>query len=66
MSDDSKELWTVGRLLKWATDDFRARGIEAPRLDAEVLLAHRSLGTLRVDAVDADAVGIHLRRLLAS
>ncbi len=48
MSDDSKELWTVGRLLKWATDDFRTRGIEAPRLDAEVLLSH-SLGLTRTE-----------------
>jgi release factor glutamine methyltransferase len=32
--------WTVGSLVKWATDDFRARGIENPRLDAEVLVAH--------------------------
>ena len=31
--------WTIGALLKWATDDFRGRGIEQPRLDAEVLLA---------------------------
>ncbi len=26
--------------MKWATDDFRTRGIENPRLDAEVLVAH--------------------------
>jgi release factor glutamine methyltransferase len=32
--------WTIGSLVKWATDDFRARGIESPRLDAEVLVAH--------------------------
>lgn len=32
--------WTIGSLVKWATDDFRARGIENPRLDAEVLVAH--------------------------
>ena len=31
--------WTIGAVLKWAADDFRARGIEQPRLDAEVLLA---------------------------
>ena len=31
--------WTVASVLKWATDDFRTRGIENPRLDAEVLLA---------------------------
>lgn len=26
--------------MKWATDDFRTRGIESPRLDAEVLVGH--------------------------
>src|SRR5438445_2398483 len=34
------EGWTVGRVVRWAADDFRARGIESPRLEAEVLLAH--------------------------
>jgi release factor glutamine methyltransferase len=37
MSDD---VWTVGRLLMWTTDWLGARGSDAPRLDAEVLLAH--------------------------
>jgi release factor glutamine methyltransferase len=32
--------WTIGSLVKWATSDFRARGIENPRLDAELLVAH--------------------------
>ena len=36
----SSDLWTVARVLAWAADDFRARGIESPRLDAELLLAH--------------------------
>jgi release factor glutamine methyltransferase len=31
--------------VKWATDDFRARGIENPRLDAELIVAH----TLKID-----------------
>lgn len=33
------EAWTIASVVKWATDDFRSRGIENPRLDAEVLLA---------------------------
>lgn len=33
------EIWTIASVVKWATDDFRSRGIENPRLDAEVLLA---------------------------
>lgn len=32
--------WTIGSLVKWAIDDFRQRGIENPRLDAELLVAH--------------------------
>lgn len=31
--------WTVGKVLTWATDDFKQRAIPSPRLDAEVLLA---------------------------
>jgi len=31
--------WTIGSLVKWAVDDFRARGIENPRLDAELIVA---------------------------
>lgn len=31
--------WTVRRLAEWATQDFRTRGIETPRLDAELILS---------------------------
>lgn len=41
------EPWTVGRVVRWAADDFRTRGIESPRLEAELLLAH-ALGTDRM------------------
>jgi len=34
------EAWTVGRVISWAADDFRRRGIESPRFEAELLLAH--------------------------
>ena len=34
------DAWTIGRLLKWTTDFFTERGMESPRLEAEVLLAH--------------------------
>jgi release factor glutamine methyltransferase len=37
-------------VLKWAADDFRGKQIDAPRLDAEVLLAH-ALGTTRIQLV---------------
>jgi release factor glutamine methyltransferase len=42
--------WTIADVLRWAADDFRARGIESPRLDAELLLA-RALGTTRIQLV---------------
>jgi release factor glutamine methyltransferase len=41
------DAWTIEAVLRWATDDFRARGIETPRLDAEVLLAH-ALSSTRI------------------
>lgn len=43
----SSEPWTVGRVLQWVTQDFRARNLESPRLEAEVLLAH----SLRCDRI---------------
>ncbi|HEX2736414.1 MAG TPA: peptide chain release factor N(5)-glutamine methyltransferase [Polyangiaceae bacterium] len=39
--------WTIARVLSWAGDDFRARGFDSPRLDAELLLC-RVLGCDRV------------------
>ncbi|MCU0684780.1 MAG: peptide chain release factor N(5)-glutamine methyltransferase [Polyangiaceae bacterium] len=41
------EPWTVSRVTRWAADDFRARGLESARLEAELLLAH----VLKVDRV---------------
>lgn len=40
-------VWTIEAVLRWAADDFRARGIDTPRLDAELLLAH-ALGSTRI------------------
>ncbi len=34
------EIWTIGRILKWTENFFKEKGIESPRLDAEVLLGH--------------------------
>ncbi len=42
--------WTIGEVREWAADDFRARGIESPRLDADVLLAF-AIGATRVQLV---------------
>lgn len=33
-------IWTIGRILKWTEGYFADKGLESPRLDAEVLLSH--------------------------
>ena len=42
--------WTIESLIRWATEDFRGRGIDSPRLDAEVLLAF-ALKTTRMQLI---------------
>jgi release factor glutamine methyltransferase len=42
--------WTIGSLVKWATDDFRTRSIESPRLDAELIVGH-ALGLTRTEVI---------------
>ncbi|MCH2188106.1 peptide chain release factor N(5)-glutamine methyltransferase, partial [Myxococcota bacterium] len=44
----TKRTWTVLDLLLWTTDHFGSRGLESPRLDSEVLLAH-ALDVQRLD-----------------
>jgi release factor glutamine methyltransferase len=41
------QIWTIDAVLRWAADDFRARGVDTPRLDAELLLG-RALGAPRI------------------
>ncbi len=36
----AQTVWTIGRILKWTENFFREKGIESPRLDAEVLVAY--------------------------
>lgn len=50
MQGEPPKTWTIGSLVKWATDDFRARGIDNPRLDAELLVAH-ALGIDRMRVI---------------
>ena len=45
-----EKVWTIEELLRWATDDFRARGIDSPRLDAELLLG-RATGLSRIQLI---------------
>ncbi len=37
---DATELWTIAKVLLWTQGHFKDKGIENPRLDAELLLAH--------------------------
>lgn len=37
---DSNDVWTIGSLLRWTQQYFSTKGVESPRLDAEVLLSH--------------------------
>ncbi|SHI56228.1 release factor glutamine methyltransferase [Desulfatibacillum alkenivorans DSM 16219] len=34
------ETWTIQKILKWTTDFFSEKQVEAPRLSAEILLSH--------------------------
>lgn len=45
------EVWTVLKLLRWTADYFAGRGIDSPRLDAELLLA---------EMLGLDRVGLYL------
>ncbi len=44
------KVWTIEELLRWATDDFRARGVDSPRLDAELLLG-LATGATRIQLI---------------
>src|SRR3954470_19532638 len=43
----AKQVWTVGGLLQWTEQFFAQKGVESPRLDAQILLAH-ALGCERI------------------
>lgn len=47
----SERTWTIRDVLDWATKDFEARGIESPRLDAELIVAN---------ALGIDRIGLYL------
>ena len=51
----ASDAWTIRRILTWATVDFQRRGIESPRLEAELLLAH-ALGMTRIDLIVKSAL----------
>ncbi len=50
MQAEAPKEWTVGEIARWATDDFRGRGIDSPRLEAELLVAF-ALGVTRMQVI---------------
>ena len=42
------EIWTIQKLLNWVTEYFTDKGVDAPRLSAELLLSH-VLGLKRIE-----------------
>ena len=46
----SRESGRFEAVLRWTTDDLRSRGVDSPRLDAELLLA-RALGATRIQLI---------------
>ena len=48
MTQAPEQTWTVGGLLQWTERFFAGKGVESPRLDAQILLAH-ALGCKRID-----------------
>src|SRR5262249_34073491 len=45
---ETEKTWTLGALLDWTAKYLAQKGVEFPRLDAEVLLAHAA-GCKRID-----------------
>jgi len=50
-TQNTREIWTLLKLLRWTTNYFSEKGIDNPRLDAELLLA---------DVLKLDRVGLYL------
>lgn len=44
----SKDVWTIQKLLNWVTEYLAGKGIESPRLNAELLLSH-VLSLMRIE-----------------
>ncbi|MFO0880929.1 MAG: peptide chain release factor N(5)-glutamine methyltransferase [Gemmataceae bacterium] len=61
--------WTIRRLLEWTARHFTGKGLDSPRLDAELLLAHalecpRIILYTRVDEEPAEAQRTRFRDLV--
>ncbi|MEZ6041324.1 MAG: peptide chain release factor N(5)-glutamine methyltransferase [Planctomycetaceae bacterium] len=65
----SEEVWTVQRILEWTTGFLKQKGIESPRLEAELLLSHaRQCQRIRLytdfDAVVSDTERSRMREMV--
>lgn len=59
---DAQTSWTTRRLLAWTTEHFTKRGLDSPRMSAEMLLAH-VLGVARLKLyTEADRPASDLER----
>ena len=64
------ETWTTRSLLRWMTDHFEAKGVDSPRVTAEMLLAHvlecdRMRLYMEVDRSASEEERSRLRELVA-
>jgi release factor glutamine methyltransferase len=58
----SADPWPIRRLLQWTQQFLRDKGVDSPRLDAEILLAH-TLGCKRIDLyVRSDEIATDAQR----
>lgn len=69
-STSPNETWTTRSLLRWMTDHFEAKGVDSPRVIAEMLLAHvlecdRMRLYMEVDRSASEDERTRLRELVA-
>ena len=70
MTDQKKARWTILEVLDWTRAHFQNKGLESPRLDAEVLIAHvlnlsRIMLYARFDQPLASTELVRIRELVA-
>ena len=57
---ENKPLWTITRVLEWTKQYFANKGIENPRLDAEILLC----AVLKCERITLYITALRLSRIL--
>lgn len=64
MSPSDDTAWSIGRVIRWAAEDFARKGFASARLDAELLLGH-VLGVDRIRLIVDSARPLEERELTA-